>query len=43
MQTSIEYSKLQEDDQNCFIEFDVQSQRFQFGHRAFPLIHHERR
>jgi hypothetical protein len=41
MQTSIEYKKLQEDDENCFIEFDVQFQRSQYGRRARPLLRHK--
>jgi hypothetical protein len=39
-QTSIDQSKLQADDLNCFIKFDIQSDHLRFGHRAFPLLHH---
>jgi len=40
MQTSVDDSRLQQDDENCFIEFDVRSESFQFGRRARPLLRH---
>src|ERR1700691_1454027 len=41
-QTSIAESRLQADDLNSFIEFDMRSKRLRFGHRAFPLLRHRR-
>jgi hypothetical protein len=39
---AIEDDMFKQDLSNIFIEFDVDSHKFQFGHRAFPLLRNKR-
>jgi hypothetical protein len=40
-QTAIDKDTFANDNANCFIEFNVDSQKFQFGQRALPLLRHK--
>jgi hypothetical protein len=39
-QNRIDEGAVEMDIQNCFVEFDSRSHKFQFGPRAFPLLRH---